>query len=201
MPSWLSKFLKAFTGWRERRPAERVSIEPGHQYSASTRPDHAERLRTLKAQLSEEVLGALDPSGTAMPDPSGAARYGVAGCLNQQLALAQKIGLPKDALESALRSPFVLGYIVGSAAWHADRYSVPRPGPEADKLVLYAYREVLGPLNDIEIASISDDASCSPAFADGMSAAAAELDALAAGQAPGAYGLVRFLSVETNKLP
>ena len=117
----------------------------------ATRPNHAERYRTLRAELAADVFGAWEPSKTAI--------YGIAGALNYQLALAQKMGIPKDTLEAAIRAPFALGYIFGGAAWHADRFAVPRPSPEADKVILAAYLEALGPLTDTEIATISAEAA------------------------------------------
>lgn len=98
-------------------------------YSGTTRPDHAERLRALQAALATDVFGPPDPSATAI--------FGVAGSLNQQLAIAQKIGIAGDAFEAAIRAPFALGYILGTAAWHADRYGVSR-GPDADKVIVGA---------------------------------------------------------------
>ena len=105
----------------------------------------------------------------------------------------RKVGLPREALEAAIGSPFSLGYIFGVAAWHSDRWGVPRPSPDADGLVLSAYKELLGPIRDDEVQTISADAAAYPTFQEGIAAAAAELDAVDGGNSEGAWGLARFL--------
>jgi hypothetical protein len=164
-----------------------TSGEKSAPYLTATRPDHAERYRTLFADLGRDLFGEKwEPSKTAI--------YGIAGSLNQQLALAQKLGIPKDALEAAIRPPFSLGYIFGGAKWHVDRYAVPRPGTEADKVILAAHREALGPLADTEIASVSAEAARSPEFNEGMAVANADFEALSAGRATGVFGLVTWIT-------
>jgi hypothetical protein len=154
------------------------------RFTAETRPDHSERLNALTAELAASVFEKSTPAETA--------RYGILGCLNHQLAIAQKI-LSSEALEVAIGSPFSLGYIFGVAAWYSDRSGVPRPSPDADGLVLSAYKELLGPLCDDEIQTISADAAAYPAFEEGMAAAATELDLVDGGNSAEAYALARFL--------
>jgi hypothetical protein len=161
-----------------------TSPKPSEEEAAENvipaRPNHAVRYRTLFAELAANVFEGW-PYKTAI--------YGIAGSLNQQLALAQKAAIPKDAFEAAIRAPFALGYIFGGAAWYADRYALRRPSPEADKVVLAAYREALGSPTDTELATISAEAARSPEFKDGMAVANADFEALFAGRAPGAFGL------------
>jgi hypothetical protein len=97
-------------------PTYSNAVENNMPYSGTNRPGHAERLRALKVALA---TGVFEP-----PDPSATAILGVAGSLNHQLAIAQRIGITGDAFEAAIRAPFALGYILGAAAWHADRYGV-----------------------------------------------------------------------------
>src|SRR5215831_12732554 len=155
-------------------------------YSAATRPDHIQRYHTLFAKLAADPSGAWEPAKIAI--------YGIAGSLNQQLGLLQKAGIPKDAFEAAIRAPFALGYIFGGAAWHVDQNIVPRPGPEANQVILAAYQEALGPLNDVEIATLSDEAARSLEFNEGMAMANADFEALNAGRAPGAFGLFTWIA-------
>jgi hypothetical protein len=169
------------TAMDTNNPTYGNAVENNMPYSGAKRPDHAERLRALKMALATAVFEPPDPSATAI--------FGVAGSLNHQLAIAQKIGIAGDAFEAAIRAPFALGYILGAAAWHADRYGVTR-GPDADKVIVGAHREALGPLTDLEIAAISAEAARSPEFNEGMAAAAADFDAIAADPAVGAFGLV-----------
>jgi len=83
------------------------STSGGARFTAETRPDHSERLQALKAELAANVFEKSAPAETA--------RYGILGCLNQQLAISQNVGLPSKALEAAIGSPFSLGYIFASS--------------------------------------------------------------------------------------
>jgi hypothetical protein len=105
---------------------ERGIDEMTSRFNAQTRPDHAKRLDQLRQELASSVFVVSCASETA--------RFGVLGCLNAQLAFAQKLRLKPDAIERGLNLPFSLGYIFGAAAWHIDRYQVTRPGPDADSL-------------------------------------------------------------------
>ena len=49
----------------------------------------------------------------------------------------------------------------------------------------------LGPLTDTDIKALVESAA-SPGFQEGMQAATSDLDAIAEGASPDAYGLVRF---------
>ena len=151
------------------RQAEPIPVfHDGAKWTAETRPDHRIRYREHMASLKAKVFGVGNPAETAY--------FGIVGTLCDQLALAQLVLISKYDLEIALSSRFVLGYIFGTAAWHMQRYGVPRTGPMADQLLLDAHREVYGPISGETIVTMSLEASMKPDFVDGMRAAAADLN-------------------------
>jgi len=151
------------------RQAEPIPVyHDGAKWTAVTRPDHRVRYREHMAALKAKIFGVGDPAETAY--------FGIVGTLCDQLALAQLVLISKDDLEIALSTQFVLGYIFGTAAWHLQRYGVPRAGAAADQLLLDAHREVYGPMSGETIVAMSLEASMKPDFVDGLRAAAADLN-------------------------
>jgi hypothetical protein len=162
--------------WNWRNPfgqaASTVSVSPQSLvgWTVETRPEHLLRFEELRKELAGSVFNQ-----TTHTDQASQAFFWIAGLINNQLALMQKAGLLDTEGERILRGTFSLGYLFGIAAWFSDERGIARPSADADRLVVLAHQEALGPLPAEQIVRLSAAAARTSEFTEGMESAALDL--------------------------
>ena len=121
--------------------------------------------------------------------------------LMSQLGPAQQLQSERpdcsDRLSALVRTPFVLGYIFGSAAAAIDRIGIDHNDPDATAVIVGVHRLVFPQTSYEDCVRFSDQAVREPDFALGMHAAGVDADAFAFGKVP-PVRLSRWLDAQLN---